>query len=292
MGYILYGTKFIIDHLIFKKHTPLICGLVVTNNCNLRCRQCRIPDRGEKNLSFTEVMRAIDSFYDEGGRTLYIQGGEPFVWHDKDYGLEDIIEYSRKKGFFTTIIYTNGTFPLNTSATTVFVSIDGLQKTHNYLRGESFDRIIKNVQSSSHPSLYINYTINNINKAEIEDFCKFIDSVKQIQGIFFYFHTPYYGLDELYIDREERNQILQKLLDYKKKHKILNSRAGLKSALRNDWKRPLDICRVYEDGKVYQCCRFPGDPELCKNCGYLSYAEIDQALKLKPSAIINAIKYF
>jgi len=148
------------------------------------------------------------------------------------------------------------------------------------------------VQESSHSSLYINFTINNINKTEIEDFCKFIDSIKQIQGIFFYFHTPYYGLDDLYIDHEERNQILMNLLKYKKKYKILNSRAGLKSALRNDWKRPLDICRVYEEGKIYQCCRFPGNPELCKNCGYLSYAEIDQALKLKPSAIMNAIKYF
>jgi len=27
-------------------------------------------------------------------------------------------------------------------------------------------------------------------------------------------------------------------------------------------------------------------------CGYLSYAEIDQTLKLKPGAILNALKYF
>ena len=73
---------------------------------------------------------------------------------------------------------------------------------------------------------------------------------------------------------------------------MLNSQAGLKSALRNDWKRPLGICSVYEDRKVYECCRYPGDPELCQNCGYLSYAEIDQVLKLKPSAIVNALKYF
>ena len=30
----------------------------------------------------------------------------------------------------------------------------------------------------------------------------------------------------------------------------------------------------------------------CKDCGYLSYAEIDQTLKLKPGAITNALKYF
>ena len=32
--------------------------------------------------------------------------------------------------------------------------------------------------------------------------------------------------------------------------------------------------------------------ELCRDCGYLSYAEIDQTLKLKPSALLNAMKYF
>jgi len=289
---ILYGIKYIINHQIFNKKTPLICGLVVTNKCNLQCRHCRIPDRGAKNISNEEIISAIDSFYHEGGRTLYIQGGEPFIWHDRNYDLDDIVNYSHKTGFYSTIIYTNGTMPIKTSADTVFISVDGLKKTHDFLRGKTFDRIIKNIRESKHESLYINFTINNYNKGEIQDFCEYMNGVNQIQGIFFYFHTPYYGFDDLYIEPDERNQILLNLINYKKKYKILNSRAGLKSALRNDWERPLDICRVYEDGKTYKCCRFPGDPELCRNCGYLSYAEIDQTLKLKPSAIFNALKYF
>lgn len=292
MKQIMYGIKYIINHQLFKKNTPLICGLTVTNKCNLQCRHCKIASRGIKNISFEETITVINSFYKEGGRTLYIQGGEPFIWHDKKYNLDDIINYSHKIGFFTTIIYTNGTIPIKTSADTVFISIDGLQKTHDFLRGKTFERIMKNIHESKHPSLYINYTINNYNKDEILDFCEYIKGINQIQGTFFYFHTPYYGFDELYIEQIERNKILLKLLKYRKKYRILNSRAGIKSALRNDWKRPLDICRVYEKGKTYKCCRFPGDPELCQNCGYLSYAEINQTLKLKPSAILNALKYF
>lgn len=288
----MYGIKYIINYQIFKKNTPLICGLTVTNKCNLQCRHCRIASRGIKNISFDEIITAIDSFYNEGGRTLYIQGGEPFIWHDRKYDLDDIVNYSRKIGFFTTIIYTNGTIPIKTSADTVFISIDGLQKTHDFLRGKTFNRIMKNIHESKHPSLYINYTINNYNKDEIQDYCEYINGIDQIQGTFFYFHTPYYGIDDLYIEPIERNKILLNLLNYKKNYRILNSRAGLKSALRNDWKRPLDICRVYEEGNTYKCCRYPGDPELCQNCGYLSYAEIDQTLKLKPSAILNALKYF
>ena len=292
MKHLIYGIKYVINHQIFKKNTPLICGLVVTNRCNLQCRHCRIADRGIKDLSFEEAVSVLDSFYEEGGRTLYLEGGEPFIWRDRHYYLEDIVEYSHKLGFYTVIIYTNGTIPIRTSANTVFISVDGLRKTHDFLRGRTFDRIMKNIKESKHPSLYINYTINSYNKHEIKEFCEYIDKINQIQGICFYFHTPYYGYDELYIEPDERNEILLKLLDYKKKYRILNSRTGLKSVLNNDWKRPLDICYVYEKGEMYKCCRYPGDPELCQNCGYLSYAEIGQTLKLKPSAVLNALKYF
>ena len=292
MKHLIYGIKYVINHQIFKKNTPLICGLVVSNRCNLQCRHCRIADRGINDLSFEEAVSVLHSFYEEGGRTLYLEGGEPFIWHDRQYHLEDIVDYSHKIGFFTVIIYTNGTIPIETSANTVFISVDGLQKTHDFLRGKTFDRIMKNIQESQHPSLYINYTINSHNKNEIKEFCEYIDKINQIRGIFFYFHTPYYGYDDLYIEPNERNEILLKLLDYRKRYKILNSRTGIKSVLNNDWKRPLDICYVYEKGEMYKCCRYPGDSELCQNCGYLSYAEIGQTLKLKPSAILNALKYF
>jgi MoaA/NifB/PqqE/SkfB family radical SAM enzyme len=288
----MYGIKYVINHQIFKKNTPLICGLVVTNRCNLQCRHCRIADRGVKDLSFEEAVSVLDSFYEEGGRTLYLEGGEPFIWRDRQYHLEDVVEYSHKLGFFTVIIYTNGTIPIKTSANTVFISVDGLQKTHDFLRGKTFNKIMKNIQESQHPSLYVNYTINSYNKNEIKEFCEYINRINQIRGICFYFHTPYYGYDDLYIESNERNEILLKLLDYRKRYKILNSRTGIKSVLNNDWKRPLDICYVYEKGEMYRCCRYAGDSELCQNCGYLSYAEIGQTLKLKPSAILNALKYF
>jgi hypothetical protein len=181
MKAVLWGIKYVLRHHLSERRVPLICGLVLTNQCNLGCRQCRIATRGDKHLGFQETRDAIASFYQEGGRCLYLQGGEPFLWRDKRHGIEDIVEYAHGIGFFTVIIYTNGTLPLDTTADTVFVS---------------------------------------------------------------------------------------------------------------DWKRPLAICSVYEKGAVYKCCRYPDDPELCRDCGYLSYAEIDQTLRLKPSAILNALKYF
>ena len=59
-----------------------------------------------------------------------------------------------------------------------------------------------------------------------------------------------------------------------------------------NWKKNLKICRVYEEGQFYNCCRESNNGEVCSDCGYLSYAEINQILRLKPGAIMNAMKYF
>jgi MoaA/NifB/PqqE/SkfB family radical SAM enzyme len=289
---LLFGLRYVFSYWYSNENHPLICGIVLHNKCNLQCLHCRIIQRPADILSFDETKRLIDKFYNEGGRTIYFEGGEPFLWHENHYKLEDVVKYAKQKGFLATIIYTNGTLPINSSADTVFVSLDGLKETHDKIRGKTFDRIIQNISSSEHRSLFINYTINNYNKNEIIEFCEFIDNIENIKGMFFYFHSPYYGYDDLFIDEKGRKAIISLLLKNRKKYKILNSAAGLNSALRNDWKRPLNFCRIYEGKEIFTCCRFEGNADLCRNCGYLSYAEIDQVLKLKPSAILNAIKYF
>lgn len=287
-----YGLRYVIGHQLLGRTTPLIRGLVLTNRCNLHCRHCRVDARGSSHLEFAEVVAAIDAFHREGGRCLYLEGGEPFLWHDGPHGLDDVVAYAHGRGFLTVVVYTNGTFPLRTSADTVFVSVDGLRDTHDALRGPSFDRIMGNIRDSDHPSLFVNYTINSRNKDELREFCAHVHGIDHIRGTFFYFHTPYYGYDELYLELPERRRILRQLLELRKDYRILNSRTGLLSAWRNDWQRPMRVCSVYEQGVVFECCRFSHDPELCRNCGYLSYAEIDQTLKLKPSALLNALKYF
>lgn len=243
-------------------------------------------------MSFEETTGVIDTFYDGGGRCLYLEGGEPFLWQDGNYSMEDIVRYAWNKGYFAVIIYTNGTKPLESAASTIFVSVDGLQGTHDELRGKTFGKIIEHIRNSSHPSIYINYTINSVNKDDIAGFCSLVDNIPQIRGVFFYFHTPYYGYDELYLDIKKRNEVLEKLINLKSGYKILNSKAGLRSAIRNNWKKNLGICSVYEEGIYYRCCRESHNSELCRDCGYLSYAEIGKALMLNPGALVNALKYF
>jgi len=292
MKQVFFGLRYIVNYWITGKPGPLICGLVLHNKCNLKCRHCTVIERPNSGITYDEAKEVIDIYYNEGGRCLYLEGGEPLIWKDGLHITEDIVRYAKNKGFYTVIIYTNGTKPLDSSADTIFVSVDGLQKTHDSLRGRSFDRIMGNISKSKHPSIYINYTINTINRYDIKRFCDYTANISEIKGTFFYFHTPYYGYDELYIDPASKKQILYELLELKKNNKILNSVAGLKSAIRNDWKRNLGMCKVYEGGKYFTCCRENNKGKTCPDCGYLSYAEIDQTLKLKPGAMANALKYF
>ena len=292
MKHLLFGIKYLTRYWTSSKSNPLICGLVLHNICNLRCRHCSVIERPTSSMSFIEAKSVIDKYYSEGGRCLYLEGGEPLLWKDTDYTYEDIVKYAKAKGYLAVIIYTNGTLPIKSDADTIFISVDGLQKTHDYLRGKSFEKIIGNIRNSHHNSIYINYTINSVNKDDVSEFCKFVDKIPQINGTFFYFHTPYYGYDELNLNRETKTELLTQLIKLKNIYKILNSKPGLISAMKNNWKKNLDICRVYEDGKYYRCCRENNNGTVCEDCGYLSYAEIDQTLKLKPGAIINALKYF
>ena len=220
MNHLLYGIKYVANYWMTGKTGPLICGLVLHNKCNLRCRHCTVIDRPASAVTFEEAMNVIDEFYLENGRCLYLEGGEPFTWKDHSYRMEDVVNYAQGKGYYTVIVYTNGMHELESNADTIFVSIDGLQSTHDYLRGKSFDRIICNIQQSSHPSIFINYTINSVNKDDIVPFCEYIDDIPGVNGIFFYFHTPYYGLDELYLDPTERKVILEQIIGLKKNYKI------------------------------------------------------------------------
>ena len=287
-----YGLTYLARHHLLGTDAPLIRGLVLTNRCNLHCRHCDVATRGALDLTFEEVTTAVTAFYGAGGRCLYLEGGEPFLWRDGPYRLEDIVDFAHGLGYLTVIVYTNGTLPLHTAADTVFVSIDGLPATHDSLRGTSFERIIGNIRESPHASLFVNFTVNSVNRHELLAFCELAEGEDAIRGIFFYLHTPYYGHDALELDAVERRRVLTELLSLSRDHRLLNTRAGLRAALRNDWARPMNVCTVFEKGTLYECCRNVGDPELCRQCGYLSYAEIGQVMRLRPSAIVNALKYF
>jgi len=292
MNYLISVISYLFKTKILRQKIPLIAGLVVGESCNLSCKHCNVSSKSEeKDLSFKEIKSGLNLLYNKGIRLLAITGGEPFFWKDKNFTIEDITRYARKSGYKIISIYTNGTQTLDSTADNLFVSIDGLKESSNKLRGNIYDTVINNINNSNHPSIIINCTINSKNRNEIEKVCEYISTISNIKGIFFYFHTPYFGIDDLFLPFKERQKIINEIIELKKKYKILNSTACLRDVYYNRWERPTELCLVYANNKVFKCCRSVGNPEVCKDCGYLGYPEIINISKLKPSAIWSALSY-
>ena len=288
--YAFDGVRLTVDRTLQKKQRPIVGGIAINDSCNLSCIHCAVSNRNIPDMSMRQVRTGLHGLRDMGIGTLFIEGGEPFLWRDGPQSLQDIIEEARRIGFHSIIVYTNGTFPIETGADSVFVSLDGLRETNNKIRGPVYDTILSNITASGHPKIVVNFTINAINCDEIEAFCEEILKMDRIRGVFFYFHTPYPDRsDGLFVQQDRKVEIINRILRLKSLgFRILNSRPGLLGARNNSWPRPTSLCYIYADNKLYQCCRAIGYDEICRNCGYLGYAELHYISRLNLAAMSAA----
>ena len=255
-----------------------MAGIKITHQCNLRCRHCPFWKKEKDTFSFSRLKDSLKTLYDIGVRLVIIEGGEPFLWRDGGYSIKDAVGEA-KKLFFSVGLTTNGTFPLDIDSDTLWVSIDGLKETHNYIRGESFDKIILNIENSSHPNIYTHTTINKLNQAEIPELVRFFS--EKVKGLTFQFYYPY-NKDEdglLLTDRERKN-VLAELIRLKEDgFPIANSYVCLQALQDNEWKcHSWMIASVEPDGKITQGCYVKGRGEVsCKKCGFSAHTEISLA---------------
>jgi MoaA/NifB/PqqE/SkfB family radical SAM enzyme len=292
IDYIFYGLGYIFKTRVLGNELPFVGALVINERCNLKCSHCHVSNRSLDDLTYEDVRNGLKRFYGMGIRSLAIGGGEPFLWEDRGKRVDDVVRMAREIGFKLVVIYTNGTKPLKISTDALFVSLDGLKQTNDSLRGASYDTVLENIRDCKHPNLWINFTINSRNYRELKPFCEEMHNVKQVRGILFYFHTPYYGIDELFMNSDERLALIDKIIELKNDgFKILNSYACLEAVRKGDWERPSKMCYVYANSKLFQCCRSVNNYEACANCGYLSYAEISHAPRLRFSSIKTILNF-
>jgi len=281
-----FYAKFLANRLIRGRTEPLILGLSITDCCNLQCRYCRIANLTRTMMSAPEVEARLRRFYEQGFRELYITGGEPLLWRDGGSRLDDVIRLARSIGYFHVALTTNGTSPLDLSADVVWVSLDGTKKVHEELRGAHFDLVLRHLRAARHPKLGITCTVNAINLHDLEGLLRFVAGEGFAPlGVMFYFMTPYYGRDDLFLDRSQRSAVIDELLAHKRAGlPVFNSVAGLKRLGSGLWERPTNLWWLTDLYGDHMCCRHRA-PEVCEECGYSSCVEVLEALRLRPSAI-------
>ncbi|WP_028855826.1 radical SAM protein [Psychrilyobacter atlanticus] len=293
---VLFYIKWAIDRVILKKRIPLNSSIILTDKCNLHCKHCIVANLGYPNYHFDSVKDDLKKLYNLGSRILIISGGEPFIWKDEIYDVEDVVSYAKKLGFFRVFICTNGTFELKSKADYLWVSMDGNEIEHNKLRGEVFSKVYRNILDSNHKNIYINFVISKINYKNFEESIKKILSIKKIKGILVHTFTPYVGLDRsLMLNFEEKQDVILRLLRLKKKHpfRILNTFDGLRALKSDKWERPVWGSVVMNQGQITNCCCREGifDKYTCKNCGISISVEIYVLQRMKPLAILEYLRF-
>lgn len=290
-----YYVPYAWDFFVLRRAPPLIYGLAITDRCNLSCKGCRVSNTGRPDMTWPQVVEAMERALSRGCRDLYLSGGEPTLWRDGLREMEDIVTEARRLGFFHVHVYTNGLRGLRTSADIVWVSMDGLPGTFELRRGPCFTDVERAVRSREHPHIALIYTIDRNTAAGVTPFLRWVrDTALPVMGVMFYFHTPYYGRDDLFLSAEERAPLIDSLLGHiRERLPILNSRAGLRALQSGRWPRRLPIAYVADVDGERVCCRasaLAGD--VCQDCGYAACTELTELQRLRPSAVLAMMRYW
>ncbi len=239
---------------------PLFCGHKLTYNCNLRCKMCPFWKRSSKDSSLEKEKAILKQIHDSGVCGIAFEGGEPLLRND----LVKILAFSRSLSLHTSLI-TNGTLlesrideiaPYINGV--IYVSLDGLEKTHDTIRGVSrcFRKAIKGIIASKEKvSVTINTTIMTENLHEIEDIVKL---AKELDiGMSVAVAHNYCNADASAPAAEEIAKIAKKLIMMKKKgYPLVNSVNYFKvMAKEKNWKcRPWAVINVDPNGNLVLPC--------------------------------------
>lgn len=289
---------FFLQRKILGRKIPLLASFKVTYRCNLACRACPFhlrSDDKEAHISWNTAIGALESLRRSGARVVVFEGGEPLLWRDGSYRLHDLVLYARAH-FLRVAVTTNGTLPLDVPSHTLWVSLDGLKETHDYLRSDSFDQICSNIKKTKHPRVFIHCTLNRHNWRNVDYLAKWVHDMPTLKGLTVQFFYPYnQGEDDLSLSPEERRAAIIKLLELKKSGlPILNSVGRLKAMVDNSWRCHDDILiNVDPDGTITKGCYVKSRGEInCDACGFTPVAEASGALDFFPGSLYAGWRLF
>lgn len=271
---------------------PAVGGLSVTDVCNLDCLHCWRKNTGAGHQDFGAVIKVIDEFYRRGVRYLYLQGGEPYTYRDRDKTLVDIVEAARRRGFFHIGVCTNGCFPMLAPSDSHWVSLDGLKAAHDAIRG-NFAALLENLPTSRSRVVYANVTLNRINVGDLAELAALVRSNPVIRGLMVNFHIPLPGVEHLTLTTDQRRAACLAAQELKREgFPILNTPTGLKALASGDWKRPLPYSLVSDVRQTYRCCRANGNQDICDQCGYALWAELGRWRRFRLPELLGLARKF
>jgi len=260
------------------KPVPLHAQIKVSENCNAKCITCDVwkHNKPENHMSFEDYKNNLFQLKKVGLGGVTLTGGEPLLNPE----IIEICKFTKETNNIRVNLGTNGLLlekkykKLINYVDQINVSIDGLEKTNDYIRGIKgyfktvTEALIKIRQEYPKKTLKIATTIINQNIDEIPELLKFCKQYKIIWAFNLLDISPYFfkevDLEPLLIKDEEKiNKFKKCLLEYKKKRIIQYSNSTINLAInylknKNTQLPPcfLGYIAIYLDSKsnIYSGC--------------------------------------
>ncbi|NPV09494.1 MAG: DUF3463 domain-containing protein [Anaerolineae bacterium] len=282
----------LLEARVLGRRRPLLSGYKITQRCNLHCVHCPFWRRPGPEPNAQEARIVLDRLHAAGVRLLIFEGGEPLLWRDGDAGLGDLVRYAKER-FWSVGVISNGTLPLPDDPDVVWVSVDGLEETTARIRGPIYQRQMENIERSRHPRLYANVTISTLNVAEVPALVEELAS--RVRGITIQFYYPYEDDLSLFVPFDQRRELLERLIEMKRKgYPLLDSEDALRALQAPGWRcHPWLVSNANPDGSIQQGCYLKGrGPVACERCGFAAHVEMSLAFDLNPGALRAGLTIF
>lgn len=267
--------RFGIKTILFKKKDPILGTIILTDKCNLACKHCSVNNLTAVIHPYVQIKSEMEKLYGMGIRILFFCGGETFMWQDSGKNLRALVIEAKQMGFLIVNVVSNGTFPLDLpEANLILLSLDGDKEKHNAIRGDTYDTIMKNIDSASSDNICLYMAINQINKDKIKEVCYIARDKKNVRAVSFNFHTPYPDTKALVLSRNQKQaccEVISQMMD--EGVPVFNLKSAFPHIINNDFPTPCYQCVVMENGKLSTCGRCIDVPDLCEQCGYFFVAE-------------------
>lgn len=280
--------------VFFGRRKPLQSVVFISDRCNLSCKHCSVYNhRNPLNKTLEQIREELEYCYSLGSRFVDFEGGEPFLWRDGDKTVNDLCRLARSIGFFSCTITTNAQMPFDGSvADSIWVSMDGVGEYHDRVRGEgAFARLERNIAACGCKALSVNMAINTLNVDSVAKAIEYAASNPSILSISLNFHTPFPGTEYLALDQAKREEVVDLILDYKKRgFPIMNSRSGLRKMRDNNFKKRCWMTNfIFTDGTRKDQC-IGAEQGICSKCGFCMAGEEAAVIELRPDTIFAGLR--
>lgn len=289
-----YFARFGLRTLLFHREEPILGTIILTDRCNLHCKHCSVNNVTSVIHPYPRIRAEMEQLYAMGIRILFFCGGETFLWEDGDRTLRDLVREAKAMGFLIVNVVTNGTFPLDLpEADLILLSLDGDRERHNAVRGDTYDRIMENIQRAPADNICFYMAINQINREAVREVCLLARDTPHVRAVSFNFHTPYPDTRELALSREEKAACCRTIARMMEEGApVFNLKSAFPHLIHNTFPTPCRQCVVLENGKLSTCGRCVDIPGLCEECGYFFVAEYTLLFRGNVRVILEMLRTY